>query len=58
MKTLLDTEYIKIVLDLKSWALPLLIDWRHGSITRPYFIDFLCLHFEMGQDPFADMDTC
>ncbi len=52
MKTLLDTEYVRIVLDLKSWGLPLLIDWRHNGITRPYYIDFLCLHFEMGKDPY------
>lgn len=54
MKTLLDTKYVKIVIDLKSWGLPLLIDWRHNGITRPYYVDFLCLHFEMGEDPYDE----
>jgi len=54
MKTLLDTKYVKIVIDLKSWGLPLLVDWRHNGITRPYYIDFLCLHFEMGKDPYNE----
>lgn len=49
MRVLLDTKYVKIVIDLKSWGF--CIDWRHNDITRPYYIDFLCLHFEMGKDP-------
>lgn len=52
MKTLLDTKYIKIVIDLKSWSLLLTFDWRHNGITRPYYADFLCLHFEIGVDPY------
>ena len=52
MKTLLDTKYIKIVVDIKSWALPLLFDWRHNDITRPYYLGILCLSFEIGQDRF------
>ena len=55
MKTLLNTKYIKVVIDLKSWGLPLLIDWRHNGITRPYYVDFLCLHFEMGIDPYGEV---
>ena len=55
LKTLLDTKYVKIVIDLKSWGLPLLVDWRHNGITRPYYIDFLCLHFEMGKDPYEEV---
>ena len=51
MKTLFDTKYIKIVIDIQSWGLPLLIDWRHNGITRPYYVDLLCFHFEMGVDP-------
>lgn len=54
MWTLLDTKYIRIVIDLKSWGLPLKVDWRHKGITRPYYIDFLCLHFEMGKDPYDE----
>ena len=52
MITLLDTKYIKIVVDMKSWALPLLFDWRHNNITRPYYLGILCLSFEIGQDRF------
>ena len=51
MKTLLDTKYIKITMDLKSWALPLMYDWRHNGTTRPCYISILCLHFEIGIDP-------
>lgn len=52
MKTLLGTKYIKIIIDLKSWGIPLLIDWRHNGLTSPYYVDFSCLHFEMGKDPY------
>ena len=51
MKTLLDTKYIKVIVDIQSWGLPLLIDWRRNGITRPYYVYLLCFHFEMGKDP-------
>ena len=51
---LCDTKYICIEFDLKSWAIPLCIDWRHQDITRPYYIDILCFHFELGQDPYGE----
>ncbi|KKN73130.1 hypothetical protein LCGC14_0404390 [marine sediment metagenome] len=56
MKTLLNTKYIKIVIDWESWALPLFVDWRHNNITRPYYVSFLCLHFEVGVDPYSDIE--
>jgi len=52
MKTLLDTKYIRITFDIKSWAILFTIDWRHNGITRPIYVDMLCLHFEMGIDPY------
>jgi hypothetical protein len=54
MKTLLDTKYVKIIIDLKSWGLPLMIDCRHNGWTRPYYVSILCLHFEVGIDPIID----
>lgn len=55
MKTLLDAKYIKIIIDLKSWGIG--IDWRHNEITRPYYFDMLCVHFEMGVDPLEEINN-
>lgn len=52
MKTLIDTKYIKIIIDLKSWVLPIGIDWRKTKYTRQYYAALLCFHFEMGIDPY------
>ena len=52
MKILIDTKYIKISVDLKSWGMPICIDWRHNNITRPYYISILCVHVELGKDPY------
>ena len=54
MRVLLDTKYVRMVIDLKSWAFPLMFDWRYNDMTRPYYASVLCLHFEMGIDPYAD----
>jgi len=48
MWTLLDTKYVEIIVDLKSWGL--MFDWRSNEMTRPYYISFLCLHFEIGKE--------
>ena len=45
---LLDTKYVEIIVDLKSWGL--MFDWRSNEMTRPYYISFLCLHFEIGKN--------
>jgi len=50
LKVLLDTKYVKIIIDLKSWLLG--VDWRHNGISRPYYVSILCLHFEIGKDPY------
>ena len=52
MKTLLNTKYIKIIIDIKSWGIG--IDWRYNGITRPYYIYILCISIELGQDPIQD----
>jgi len=36
MWTLLDTKYVEIIVDLKSWGL--MFDWRSNEMTRPYYI--------------------
>ena len=54
MWTLCDTKYIKILIDLKSWGIG--VDWRHNNITRPYYIDMLCLCIELGIDPYGGND--
>ena len=57
MKTLLDTKYVEIIIDFKSWALPLMFDWRHNNTTRPYYISILCFHFEIGIDPYEEINN-
>ena len=52
MKILIDTKYIKVGIDLKSWGMPICIDWRHNNITRPYYIGILCVHVELGKNPY------
>ncbi len=56
MKVLLNTKYVKIIIDLKSWAFPLMFDWRHNEIARPYYVSVLCLHFEVGKDPYNEIE--
>ena len=57
MKTLLDTKYVEIIIDFKSWALPLMFDWRHNNTTRPYYISILCFHFEIGKGSYEEINN-
>ena len=52
MWTLHESKFVKIQFDCKSWGIG--IDWRKTDYARLIYIDLLCLHFEIGEDPYPE----